>query len=237
MGSVCLTVATTGNTIRFNSMRGNGELGIDLGGDGVTPNHGDTTAAGPNNLENYPNITSAGYGTTTTVGISFIGLPSDTYAIDFYSSGGTDPTGYGEGFRYLGTVTVTTDANGQVDPPSTFNLPASTNPGQWLTATATDPAGNTSEFSQDRELSSLSSQVTVVPSAASPTYGQSLSFTATVAGFGSALPTATGTIQFQVDGQTFGAPVTLVGGSATSISTSTLCVPARIRSPRSIRAT
>ena len=79
--------ATTGNTIRFNAMRGNGGLGIDLGGDGVTPDHGNTTAPGPNNLENYPNITSAGYGTTTTVGISFIGLPNDTYAIDFYNSG------------------------------------------------------------------------------------------------------------------------------------------------------
>ena len=129
---------------------------------------------------------------------------------------------------------MTTDGNGQVDPPSTFDLPASTHPGQWLTATATDPAGNTSEFTQDRDLSSLSSQVTVVPSAASPTYGQSLSFTATVAGFGSALPTPTGTIH-SGHGQTF-VPVTLVGGSATSISTSTLAA-GRIRSPQFIRAT
>ena len=32
--------ATTGNTIRVNDIRGDGGLGIDLGGDGVTPNHG-----------------------------------------------------------------------------------------------------------------------------------------------------------------------------------------------------
>ena len=51
------------------------------------------------------------------------------------------------------------------------------------------------------------------------TYGDSVSFTATVGGTGT---TPTGTVQFIVDGQTFGSAVTLAGGTATSSSTTLL---------------
>ena len=132
--------------------------------------------SGPNNLENYPIITSAGSGTTTTVGVSFVSLPNGTYTIDFYVSPVSDPSGYGEGNGWLGSVSVTTDSNGQVNPPTTFNLPAETLPGRWITATATDQAGDTSEFSNAWHLPTLSYQVTVTPSISSPTYGQSLDF-------------------------------------------------------------
>ncbi|MFI5457897.1 MAG: MBG domain-containing protein [Isosphaerales bacterium] len=199
--------ATTGNTIRFNSIDRNIELGIDLGGGGS-----------PNNLENCPSITSAGYGTTTTVGVSFVSLPNGSYTIDFYAS----PIGDGEGNRWLGSVSVTTDANGQVNPPTTFNLPANTKPDTWITATATDQAGDTSEFSNALQLLKLSSQVTVIPSTTSVTYGQSLTFTAKVAPVDSGLSPPTGTIQFQLDGLDLGPVVNLVSGAATSISTSTL---------------
>jgi hypothetical protein len=47
------------------------------------------------------------------------------------------------------------------------------------------------------------------------TYAQSVSFTVTVSGGG---PTPTGTVQFRVDGTDLGSPVTLSGGSATSVS-------------------
>ena len=54
--------ASIGNTIRGNSIHTNGGLGIDLGGDGVTPNDkGDLNAGifpdedtGPNTLQNFP---------------------------------------------------------------------------------------------------------------------------------------------------------------------------------------
>jgi len=199
--------ATTGNTIRFNSIDRNTELGIDLGGGGS-----------PNNLEKSPSVTSAGYGTTTTVGVSFVSLPNGSYMIDFYAS----PIGDGEGNRWLGSVSVTTDANGQVNPPTTFNLPANTKPDTWITVTATDQAGDTSEFSNALQLLKLSSQVTVIPSTTSPTYGESLTFTAKVAPVDSGLSPPTGTIQFQVDGLDLGPVVNLVSGAATSISTSTL---------------
>ncbi len=51
------------------------------------------------------------------------------------------------------------------------------------------------------------------------TYGQSVSFSAAVSGTG---PTPTGTIQFVVDGTSFGAAVTLSHDSATSTSTTLL---------------
>ena len=215
--------ASTGNSIRANSISGATMPGWGLiwGGDGVTPNHGNTLSSGPNNLENYPIIMSAGSGTTTTVGASFVGVPNASYTIDFYVTPHPNSSGYGEGNRWLGSVAVTTNAAGQATGPMTFNLPAATNSGQWITATATDQAGNTSEFSLAWQLTALASQVTVAPSLTSPTYGQSLNFSAIVAPFGSALPTPTGSIEFEVDGSPFGSVVTLVDGAATSLSTTT----------------
>ncbi len=68
----------------------------------------------------------------------------------------------------------------------------------------------------------LVASVTIVPSVASPTYGQALTFTATVSPASSGGPTPGGTVQFQVDGVNLGQAVTLVKGAATSIATSTL---------------
>ena len=54
-------------------------------------------------------------------------------------------TRYGEGQKYLGAIMVTTGADGNADIIATLgNVPA----GQFITATATRPGYNTSEFSQ-----------------------------------------------------------------------------------------
>jgi RHS repeat-associated protein len=53
-------------------------------------------------------------------------------------------------------------------------------------------------------------------------YGQSITFTATVLPVTSGLPAPTGEVQFLIDGASFGAPVTLVGGQATSGPIATL---------------
>ena len=68
----------------------------------------------------------------------------------------------------------------------------------------------------------LVASVAIVPSVASPTYGQALTFTATVSPAPSGEPTPGGTVQFKVDGVNLGPAVTLVKGAATSIATSTL---------------
>jgi sugar lactone lactonase YvrE len=57
-------------------------------------------------------------------------------------------------------------------------------------------------------------------------FGQSVSFTATVAANTPGAGTPTGTVQFQIDGTNFGTAVTLVGGSATSGADSSLSVGA-----------
>ena len=49
-----------GNSILGNSIYGNSGLGIDLGSDGVTPNHtGGAISGAPNGLQNYPVVNSA----------------------------------------------------------------------------------------------------------------------------------------------------------------------------------
>ena len=52
-------VNTVGNSIQGNSIFGNAVLGIDLGNDGVSENTPGGPHSGPNNLQNFPVLTSA----------------------------------------------------------------------------------------------------------------------------------------------------------------------------------
>ena len=145
--------STTGNTIRFNSIYNNGGIGIDLGSnpqyDGVQVNHAGTTS-GPNNLQNYPLITAATPGSTTVISGTLTSLASTTYTLDFYADSTPDITFYGPGLIYLGSTTVMTNSSGTAT--FTATVSAATTTGQWVTATATDPSGDTSEFAGDRQL-------------------------------------------------------------------------------------
>jgi hypothetical protein len=145
VGVVVRDATATGNSIRANSIFGNQNLGIDLGWDGVTPNHLKNADTGPNHLQNYPIIKTASPGSPTAVSGSFNSLPSTTFTLDFYANPTRDPGFFGEGQTYLGSAPVTTDANGNAS--FAVTLPAATTAGEWVAATATDPAGNTSEFS------------------------------------------------------------------------------------------
>lgn len=149
-GVIVADEGTVGNTIRANSIHHNGGQGIDLGDDGVTANHPGGSATGPNRWQNYPEIATATAGSSTMVSGTFNGLPSTTFTLDFYAS--TEPNGsyYGAGERWLGSTSVTTNAAGNGI--FNVNLAAATSNGEWLSATATDPAGNTSEFAASRLL-------------------------------------------------------------------------------------
>lgn len=141
-------VESVHNAFRGNHIYGSATLGIDLANDGVTPNHAGGSAAGPNNFLNYPVLTTAKTtGTSLIVSGTYPGGPSTTYAVDFYASPTAHATGFGEGQTYLGNATVTTDATGSA--PFIVTLPVVVTPGWVVSATATDAAKDTSEFSRD----------------------------------------------------------------------------------------
>jgi hypothetical protein len=201
---VVYSSSAVGNSIRGNSIFGNG-FGIDLGFDGVTANHAGGAISGPNHFQNFPVLTSVGSGSSTGIAGTLNSGANMTYTLDFYASSAPDATGFGQGQRYLGSTTVTTDPTGNAA--FSVSLAASTAMSEWITATATDAGGDTSEISQARQAGSNTS--TTITSSANPSvFGQSVTFTATVtAGSG----TPTGTVTFKDGGTTLGTG-TLAGG-------------------------
>ncbi|MGH9369679.1 MAG: right-handed parallel beta-helix repeat-containing protein [Thermoanaerobaculia bacterium] len=138
----------TGNSIRSNSIFSNGRLGIDLSGTtfGVTPNDLGDADIGVNNLQNFPVLSSASSsGGSTDIQGTLNSTANTAFTLEFFSSVFCDPSAHGEGQTFLGSTMVTTDGSGN----ASFNvtLPVSVFSRHRLTATATDPSGNTSEFS------------------------------------------------------------------------------------------
>lgn len=148
--------------IRANSIFSNGGLGIDLGPDGVTPNDPGDPDIGANSLLNFPTIDSAVPGASgLTVSGVLVTTANTRYWIDFYSSAAADPSGYGEGATHLGSVEVTTGADGRA--PFYATLPAVQAEHRVVTATATATSfGNTSEFSPSVTIQAPQPRVTDV---------------------------------------------------------------------------
>ncbi|HEX5176698.1 MAG TPA: hypothetical protein VFV83_06710, partial [Chthoniobacteraceae bacterium] len=135
-----------GQSIRGNSIFANSGLGIDIGGDGPTANDLGDADAGPNNLQNFPVLTSATKNAAVTaIAGTLNSIANATFTIDLYANASADPSGFGEGQTFLGSTTATTNASGNVS----FNFnPANVAPGTAITAVATSAAGNSSEFAQ-----------------------------------------------------------------------------------------
>jgi len=165
-GISILSNGATGNLITSNSIYSNGGLGIDLGGNGVTSNDSGDSDTGPNSLQNYPVLGSviSSTGSVTISGTLNSGT-SKAYNLQFFASKLADGSGYGEGQNYLGSNTVTTNGSGNATFNVTFSITSSS--GSVITATATDPLGNTSEFSkalggfQDQKLGSSTLRYTL----------------------------------------------------------------------------
>jgi CSLREA domain-containing protein len=149
-GAAGVVIDGNRNAISGNLIYGNGGLGIDLLGDGVTPNDPGDLDGGPNENQNFPVIQSVGIipggnpldvsGVTLTLD----SLADTVFRVEVFASAACDPTGHGEGQTYLGGVTTSTDPDGHLS----SNVPLKgIEDGQYLTATATAPDGNTSEFS------------------------------------------------------------------------------------------
>jgi uncharacterized repeat protein (TIGR01451 family)/CSLREA domain-containing protein len=172
---------STGNAIVRNSIFSNGALGIDLGGDGVTPNDACDTDTGANNLQNFPVLTSVSIsGGTATIQGTLNSAPNTTFTIEFFANAVADPSGFGEGQTYIGSTTVTTDATCNASFTFTGSVPSGQ---QVITATATDPGGNTSEFSgvltntADLSITKTDGQTSAVP-------GSQVTYTITVSNAG-----------------------------------------------------
>jgi hypothetical protein len=139
-------IGPTGVTVSRNAIYSNGELGINLatGFTGypatVTLNDAGDLDAGPNNLQNFPILLSAVDDGTKTAVTGTIEMSQPALAtIELYSNGVLDPSGFGEGETFVASTTPST--TGQF----VANLPAGLG-GTFVTATATDAGGNTSEF-------------------------------------------------------------------------------------------
>jgi IPT/TIG domain/S-layer homology domain len=148
-GDGVLVYSGTGDTIRGNSIHDNAAIGIDLGGDGTTANDLCDVDSGANNLQNFPVIASITYGAETTTVTGLLNSAANTtFQIDFYQNPvcSNFPRDFLQGQIYLGTIEVTTDASCKA-PFTTSALPGVT-AGSRISMTATDPSGNTSEFSQ-----------------------------------------------------------------------------------------
>jgi len=152
-GVIIYDTNSTGNTIRGNAIFGNGRIGINLaGGDensyGVTANHIGGDVPSPNHLQNYPVLMSASaYGNSMVIAGTLNSDPHRSFLIDIYRNANADPSGYGQGQVFAGTILLQTANSGN----GSFSLPlAGGFAGQYFSATATDLAtGDTSEFSAD----------------------------------------------------------------------------------------
>jgi parallel beta-helix repeat protein len=169
-GGTGVLVASTGerDTISQNSISLNGalaasgglNLGIDLGGDGVTLNTSTSgnTATGANGLTPFPTLAVTESAGTAAVTIGLTGNPNTTYTVELFAltAAQKSPSNFGQGATYLGAATVTTDSTGHGSAITAF---AVTLLSDYITATATNAsaynvttnpdAGATSEFSAD----------------------------------------------------------------------------------------
>ncbi|MGB8167798.1 MAG: choice-of-anchor tandem repeat NxxGxxAF-containing protein [Chthoniobacteraceae bacterium] len=144
------------NKISQNLIHDNGGLAISFGdGKTPTPNAEIRAFSGPNLLRNHPVIGTFPdhcrlNGTTLTVTGTLTSVASTTFRVEFFASPHASPSGIGEGERYLGAQDVTTNFAGTANFTFTANNVAQV--GEYISATATDPAGNTSEFSEARSV-------------------------------------------------------------------------------------
>ena len=161
------------NAILSNAIYSNAGLGIDLIerhpnsiGSGPTSNDLGDNDSGPNNLQNFPIITSAG-----TVGGGPISEPNSSIRGRLNSAPNAEFTiqyfRYSPAPKLLGSRPVQTDAAGNADITFFFYLtPAEqAQGGSYYTATATDAEGNTSEFMPQNgpvQLANISTRASVL---------------------------------------------------------------------------
>ncbi len=215
---VSVVGTSSGVSILSNVIEANGVIGIDLGGDGVTANDAGDADTGPNGLQNFPVVSSALNLTnpsSTTVRVSFDSLAGGGYTHQFFSGPTCDAA------RNLVLTAPGTQGSSLVE--LSPQLPV----GTYVTATATDAGGNTSELSTCTRVTLAS---LVVPGTAGGTVnvnnpgsagGTAPVIVASVQPGDSLTITASGTIGY---GAGF-APVGPAGNGVTNPSVTTVLAP------------
>lgn len=147
---VSVITSAIGVAILGNDIYANTGLGISLtGGPVPTTNDAGDADTGSNNLQNYPDITTVMISPQTMAHVSgsLNSTASTTFRLEFFANANCAESGHGEGKVFIGSAVpdVTTNAgNLATFGPLDFTVPAHRH---VITATATDPSGNTSEFS------------------------------------------------------------------------------------------
>jgi hypothetical protein len=139
-----------GNLISGNNVFSNALLGIDLGVFDVTPNDACDADSGANALQNFPVLTQAYSDSRSTAVKGFLDATlNSSFRIQFFANAtcnaAGNPLGYGQGGTFLGEATLVAGPNCANAFSATLSTPVPA--GQFITATATDAANNTSEFS------------------------------------------------------------------------------------------
>ncbi len=157
-GAVPLQQQLVGNAIYDNF-----GMGIDLVNDGVSPNDlDDDDSKLPNDLQNFPVLTMAeNEGADLHLVASLNSHGSTRYLIEFFFSESCDSSGHGEARIVLGSEVFITDSDGNVTIDLTLLDMALPQAGA-VTATATDPDGNTSEFSQCLAVAGIPTAITLI---------------------------------------------------------------------------
>ena len=192
----------SGNTFRANRITNNTDLGITLSDTiTVTANDLNDEDVGPNGLQNFPLLTSAtNTGSNTTMVGTLNSVANTSYTLDFFANTVCDASGHGEGQTFLGSNGVAT--NGVGNATINFALNTAVPLAQFVTITATDPDGNTSEFSACVAITgpggvTATPTVTGTPATPTPTTTGTLA-TSTPSATATATATSTGTPQSRI---------------------------------------
>jgi hypothetical protein len=134
---------SVGNAILGNSIHSTVKMGIDLGCDDATANDYQDSDVGPNKLQNAPELTSIETVSGYNINGKLHSSPNTKFRLEFFANCSLNDNNLAGGETFIGARNVTTGSLG--DAVFAYTFPAPKCP--MITATATDPEGNTSEFS------------------------------------------------------------------------------------------
>ena len=135
---VSMLGSATGNLVVGNSIFAN-LRNLDLADDGENPNDVGDVDSGPNGLQNHPDLSSA---IGTHIAGTMMGAPNSSLTVHCYWS----PNCCGDAVTYVGGTTVALGGSGSA--PVAFDFTQPVPPASYISATATDALGNTSEIAQ-----------------------------------------------------------------------------------------